>query len=458
MKKYLLLLICSCKLSFANADLSYEEISFANNIMLLNNYQVADYDDVWERMVSGFQLQYYDSSRVRYYERFYSKNPARLSDTFNKASLYIFFILNQIERYGLPTELALIPIVESNYDPEAINGTGRYDGIWQFTLLTGQRFSLYENNEINDRKNIIKSTNAAVNYFIYLQSLFKQWEVAIGAYNWGEGAMYRAILDSHQTIGAVNYERLPLRQITADYVPKLIALSHIVKNPNKFGISLKYVANEPQFKITTPIVEDKVKNVANNAQISINQFKLLNPQFKNRNSLITYSNFIVLPNANYNFYVSYLDKYYNKSNSYYDDNEQKQILLATINENNKLIADNIQDEQNDSISTLELSKDDGIADIITNVDNHVNSFNDQSYTDKIITKKATANETRIIKPNYNFNSKLLVKPENKKYHIIKKGETLYSISKRYSIDLAKIVTINKIRNYDIKLGQRIRLY
>lgn len=455
--KFFLLFSCSYQLSFAFIDFSYNDISFANNTMLLDNYQTSDYDDVWERMISGFQLQYYNSSRVRYYEDFYSKNPAKLIDTFNKASTYIYFILNQIERYGLPTELALIPIVESNYDPEAINGTGRYDGIWQFTLLTGQRFNLYENNEINDRKNIIKSTNAAVSYFIYLQSLFKQWEVAIGAYNWGEGAMYKAILDSQQTIGNVNYEKLPLRKITADYVPKLIALSHIVKNPNKFGISLNYVSNVPKFQVSKPIVEDKVKNIVENSQISLNQFKILNPQFKNKASLVTYSNLIVLPNNNYNFYIASLDKYYAKSKPYYNDKVQKQILLEAINENNALIANDIRYPED----KLELAKDDdAITDIIANIDANNITTNIDTGTDAIIAKRINDNETRIIKPNYNnYKKKALVKVKNnKKYHTIKKGETLYSISKLYGIDLTKIVAINKMKNYDIRLGQKIRLF
>jgi membrane-bound lytic murein transglycosylase D len=457
--KSLFLLAFSFKLIFANSY-SNEDISFANNTMLLNNYQINTYDDIWERMISGFQLQYYDSPRVYYYEDFYSKNPNKLADTFNKASVYLYFILSQLERYGLPAELALIPIVESNYDPEVINGTGRYDGIWQFTLLTGQRFNLYENSDINDRKNIIKSTNAAISYFIYLQSLFNQWEVAIGAYNWGEGAMYKAILDSQQTIGKVNYEKLPLRKITADYVPKLIALSHIVKNPHKFGVNLKHVVNSPLFKVSLPIAEDKVKNIVDNSQISMQKFKSLNPQFKNKNSIVSSNNLIVLPNSNYNFYVTSFDKYYNKSNIFDNNNDSMQMLLATIDENNKLVSNDSKNYLDSAQQNLQIDQDD-IANIIANVDvdknNSSNTINNK--TDEIIAQKIIDNETKIIKPNYNYKSNynLGLKLRKDKYHIVKKGETLYSISKKYGIDLIRIININKIKNHDVRLGQKIKL-
>jgi membrane-bound lytic murein transglycosylase D len=456
LNKYLIILLSSYKLLFADDIDIIDEQYFVNNTMLLNNYQVEEYDDVWQRMIDGFQLQYYNSPRVKYYEKFYTKNPAKLTQTFNQASIYIYFILTQLERYGLPSELALIPIVESDYNAEVINGTGRYDGIWQINLITSQRFNLPENASINERKNVIKSTNAAIDYFIYLHNVFLQWDTTIGAYNWGPGNMYKAIINSKQQLGKVNYETLPLRKITADYVPKLIALSHIIKNPDRFGIELKNVTNKPSFRVTKPIMIDNIQNIMTNAKISPPEFKKLNPQFKNDTANIGTNDIIVLPNLNYNLYIASIDKYYNKNKV---QDEDMQILLASIDENNSLAMNDAINTSNNMTPTSIVKDEDTITNIIATNDLESIPTNSNK-SDDLIAIRVNKNESRTIKPVFNNSrhNQLIATTTKQKYHTIKKGETLYSISKSYNINLKQIMALNKIRNYDIKLGQKIKLY
>jgi membrane-bound lytic murein transglycosylase D len=272
--------------------------------------------------------------------------------------------------------------------------------------------------------------------------------VAIGAYNWGEGAMYRAILDSHQQLGYVVYEKLPLRQITANYVPKLIALSHIIKDPNRFGINLPYVENKSKFKIVKPMARDSVKNFIKNSQISNQMFYKLNPQFVSINTMIDTTENIAIPHQNYNIYLASIDKYYN------DKNDEIKVLDFSVEQNNELALDIHKD-------TPKNNEEDTIASIIddTNIIDNTNSKIPISHNNDMIVTRANNNENRIIKPklqkyipNY-ANEKTI-----QKYHIIKKGDTLYSISKKYNINLSKIIDLNNIKNYNIALGQKIKLY
>ena len=269
MCKKLILFLSICSIS----SISTYADDIAMNFALMNNYNVRQSDNIWDRMSQGFQLNHDETKLVKYYEKFYTKNQATFDKLIKNATPYLYFVLTQTERAGLPSELALIPIVESDYDPLTINGTGRYDGMWQFTPMTGSRFGLNEDNNINDRKNIIKSTNAALAYFNYLNLMFKQWDVAIGSYNWGEGGMYKAIVASNQKIGNVTYSDLPLRKITAVYYPKIVALANIIQHPKEFGIKLDNIPNQPYFAIVHPTSNISINEITNQANINNRNYR-----------------------------------------------------------------------------------------------------------------------------------------------------------------------------------------
>jgi len=168
MCKKLLLLLSICAIStLANSEPT------STNFMLMNNYNLRQSQNIWDRMQQGFQLNYEETKLVKYYEKFYTKNPATFDKLMKNATPYLYYMLTQTERYALPSELALIPIVESNYDPLAKNPTDAYAGMWQFVPITGTRFNLAQNNDIDERRNIVKSTNAALIYLNYLHLMFK---------------------------------------------------------------------------------------------------------------------------------------------------------------------------------------------------------------------------------------------------------------------------------------------
>lgn len=190
----LFIVLQTALLSAVNAD------NIATNFMLLNNYDIPEYSNIWDRMRNGFRLSHEDTDKVKYYEKLYTRDKSAFSALINNAKPYLYYILTQTEKHGMPAEVALIPAIESTFNPKAQNPTDAYAGLWQFIPTTGKQFNLQQNDIFDDRQNILKSTQAAIKHLTYLYIMFKQWDVAIGAYNWGEGNMYRAILASKQKL------------------------------------------------------------------------------------------------------------------------------------------------------------------------------------------------------------------------------------------------------------------
>jgi len=302
MKKLLILMwLCTTPL-IGTAD----EIS--TDLMILNNSNSQQFNDIWSRMRAGFKLDHTQNDRVKYFEKVYTKNPKSFNKLMNNAIPYLYFLLSETERNGLPAELALIPGIESSYDPLAKNPTDAYAGMWQFVPSTGRRFFMTQNDDIDERRDIVKSTRSALKYFNYLYLMFHQWDVAIGAYNWGEGGMYRAILNSDMKLGQVQYTDLQLRQITADYVPKIIALASIIENPGKFGVTLNDAPNRPYFAIITPAPSTTVSDVSKLSNVDKQIFTKLNAAYKDTDYQLTAKNNILLPETNQNIYYANIGK------------------------------------------------------------------------------------------------------------------------------------------------------
>lgn len=247
-----------------------------NDQMILNNQATFNASSIWQRLRFGFVLEHKQTKLVQYYEKFYTKNPSSFNRMMQRSLPYMYYILTQSERLGVPSELALIPAVETSFNNNVNSG------LWQFEPRTATRFGLKViPNQLDQRKNIVLATNMALLYFVYLHHLFGNWQVAIGAYNWGEGNMYNAIRNSGQDIGGgVNYNHLDLRTITTNYVPKLIALASIISNPQQFNVVLPVMPNNPYFKLVHPVYAMSVAEFIDRSNLASDDFFELNPQFQ----------------------------------------------------------------------------------------------------------------------------------------------------------------------------------
>ena len=176
--------------------------------------------DLWLRVRRGFAIPDLDTDLVRKGEQWYTSRPDYVARMTERSSRYMFYIVEEIERRGMPTELALLPFIESAFNPQAISGA-KASGMWQFMAATGKDFDLKQNVFRDDRRNVIASTRAALDYLTKLHGQFGDWQLALAAYNWGEGSVQRAI-DRNQRAGKpTDYLSLKMPEETRYYVPKL---------------------------------------------------------------------------------------------------------------------------------------------------------------------------------------------------------------------------------------------
>ena len=233
-------------------------------------------NDIWERIRRGFGMTDLSSELVRDREQWYSTRPDYLFRMAERSHKYLFYIVEELERRNMPGELALLPFVESAFDPQAVS-SAKAAGMWQFMPATGKQYALKQNAFRDDRRDVLASTRAALDYLQKLYEMFGDWHLALAAYNWGEGSVGRAILRNQQAGQPSRYVDLAMPMETRFYVPKLQAIKNIVANPQAFGTQLPPIQNHPFFQ-TVDIKRDiDVALAAKLAGVSVSDFKALNP-------------------------------------------------------------------------------------------------------------------------------------------------------------------------------------
>jgi membrane-bound lytic murein transglycosylase D len=204
-------------------------------------------DDLLAYLREGFSLPSSMNDRIQAQLNWFVRNPEYLNRVFDRAQRYLPFITSEIEQRGLPLELALLPIVESAYDPFAYSH-GRAAGLWQIIPGTARRFGIRQNWWYDGRRDVVDSTNGALEYLAYLHTLMNgDWWLAVASYNSGEGNVQKAVRANQAKGRPIDFWNLKLSKETSSYVPKLIALVEIVKNPEAFGLTLPSIVNQPQF-------------------------------------------------------------------------------------------------------------------------------------------------------------------------------------------------------------------
>jgi membrane-bound lytic murein transglycosylase D len=234
--------------------------------------------DVWERIRRGFAIPDLQTKLAADRTRWYAAETQYFDRMSQRASLYLFHIVEEVEKRGMPTELALLPFVESAMQPEAVS-SAKAAGLWQFIPSTGKIYSLEQNLWHDQRRDVVESTRAALDYLQKLHRDFGDWHLALAAYNWGEGAVGRAIARNKQQRKPTGYTDLRMPRETQHYVPKLQAIKNIVRDPAQFGITLPAIRNEPYFVALTKQRDIDVTTAARLAEMPIEDFLALNPSF-----------------------------------------------------------------------------------------------------------------------------------------------------------------------------------
>jgi membrane-bound lytic murein transglycosylase D len=237
--------------------------------------------DLWGRIRSGYAIADVSGSLVDKHTQWYASRPDYLARTSGRASLYLYHVVQELEKRGMPTELALLPVIESAFNPQALS-TANAAGIWQFVPGTGRDFNLQQNMFKDERRNVLASTDAALSYLQRLYTMFGDWQLALAAYNWGEGNVQKAIKRNQALGKPTDFDSLSelMPAETRNYVPKLQAVKNIIANPAQYGVTLPMIDNQPYFTQVDKTSDIDVTIAAQLAEMSVDEFKALNPQFK----------------------------------------------------------------------------------------------------------------------------------------------------------------------------------
>jgi len=235
--------------------------------------------DLWARIRRGFQMPDLQSDLVDMQVNWYAQRPDYVARMTERSQKYLYHIVEELEERHMPTELALLPFIESAYNPQALS-VAKAAGMWQFVPDTGRTYNLKQNMWQDERRDVLASTSAALDYLSRLHDMFGDWQLALAAYNWGEGNVQRAIARNEAAGLPTDYADLRMPNETRNYVPKLQAVKNIVMNPQAYGLALPTIPNHPYFVTVTTAHDIDVDIAAKLANMTPDEFRSLNPSFK----------------------------------------------------------------------------------------------------------------------------------------------------------------------------------
>ena len=264
--------------------------------------------DLWERIRRGYAMNDLQNDLVHDREQWYANRPDYIFRMTERSKKYLFHIVEELEVRNMPTELALLPFIESAFNPQAVS-SAKAAGMWQFMPATGKYFELKQNTFRDDRRDVLASTRAALDYLQKLYKMFGDWHLALAAYNWGEGSVSRAIGKNTRTGQPATYGDLNMPMETRFYVPKLQAVKNIVSNPAQFGSKLPLIENHPYFQSVTIRRDIDMALAAKLAEVRLDDFKALNPSLNRPVILAAGTPQILLPWDNAEVFQSNLETY-----------------------------------------------------------------------------------------------------------------------------------------------------
>jgi membrane-bound lytic murein transglycosylase D len=424
----------------ASATLAHEPIiptgplSKLDEALSANTIQVASQSpplDMWDRIRRGFAMPDLVDNVVDTRVEWYAARPDYMDRMALRSSRYIFYIVDELERRRMPTELALLPFIESAFNPQAVS-SAKAAGMWQFMPATGRSFDLRQNSFRDDRRDVVASTNAALDYLQSLHNQFGDWHLALAAYNWGQGNVRRAIARNKAAGKDTGYLDLRMPAETRFYVPKLQAFKNIVSNPAANSVVLPSIPNHPFFDVVTIAKDIDVALIALLAGVSEEDFRALNPSLKHPVVLANGTPAVLLPWDN--------------------AGEFKIRLQAHSGPMATWTAHVVQS----NIKPRDLAKQVGMSESELRLVNKIPPRMLVRKGSTVLVKRSamrTTNVTEYVADN----AQLALAPEFSKLEIrVKRGDTLSGLARRYGVSAASIAKWNnlKSRSY-IRIGQRL---
>ena len=443
----------------------------------------APIEDLWERIRQGSQLDVTNAPKIVDEKRdWYLENPSYLKTVFQRAEPFIFYVVNELEKANMPLELALLPIVESTYDPLAYSPS-HAAGLWQFIPSTGRHYGLDRNRWYDGRRDIIRSTGAAIEYLSYLNRRFDgDWLIALAAYNAGEGYVDKAIRKNKKRGKPTDFWHLSLPRETRNYVPKLLALTTVVNNPQKFAIELPAISNESYFEsieINNQIALSLVLDISGTDR---NLFTQLNAAYRRSITPPEGTYQLVLPTKNAakfrhfsetsdpKTWVPHTEYMVSSGDTLSHIAVRFDSPVKSIKKRNGMLSDRLQigqillvpHSEGDVVTMSQIPRYDNVTHVIELGDSLSSLALKYKTTTKDIRKQnGLASDTIIIGQSLEIRSlsKSSMSAEIRKLsYRVKKGDSLALIAKRFSLKVSDITRWNKISSKQyIQPGQRLTL-
>ncbi|GAB1387313.1 transglycosylase SLT domain-containing protein [Melaminivora sp.] len=394
--------------------------------------------DLWERMRRGFAMPDLQTELVTDREQWYASRPDYLQRMTERSRKYLFHIVEELERRGMPTELALLPYIESAFNPQAVS-SAKAAGMWQFMPATGTYFDLKQNAFRDDRRDVLASTRAALDYLQKLHGMFGDWHLALAAYNWGEGSVARAIAKNEKQGLGSSYTELSMPAETRMYVPKLQAVKNIIANPQAFNAELPVIANHPYFQSVEITRDLDVALAAHLAGIREADFRALNPSLHKPVILAAGMPHILLPWDNAQVFRRNLQAY--------DEGQYASWTVWTVPSHMSVAAA----AQRAGMSEAELRQLNGIpprmlikagsalmvprtASVQQDVPGHLADNGQIAFTPEIVTRRTAVRAG-------------------------KRGDSVAAIAQRYKVSAADVADWNDVKvNSRFKPGESITMY
>lgn len=393
----------------------------------LPSQQTAPSVDILERIRRGFRFPDLRSEYVADYERWDASHPTYLKNLFVRAEPFLYYIVDEIDKRGLPMELALLPAIESAYKPNAVSRS-RAAGLWQFIPSTGRGFGLRQDWWYDGRRDVIASTQAALDYLSQLNTMFDgDWFLTLAAYNAGPGTVSRAIKTNQRKGKSARYTDLNLRSETRRYVPKLIALKNILNNPSKYDFDLPKLGNVMHFEVIELSGQTDIHSFAKHANIDHQTLKHLNPGYKRWTTPPKGPHRLLVP-----------------VNNYVAAQAAKKIAasLPQIEYRNHVI------QRGENLGAI--ARRYGVTVNALQTSNNIKGTNIRAGRNLMIPIRGNGSQNASTS-NESGQSKLV--------HRVQRGDTLWSIARRYQVKLQELVSWNNIStNQILKLNQALVVF
>ena len=395
-------------------------------------------NDLWRRISKGNTLKPRSQKDLYWHIKWFKDNPNYLTRVSKRAQPYLHLVVREVEKAGLPIELALLPIVESAYYPFSYSH-GTASGLWQFIPDTGKLYGLKQNYWVDERRSVIRSTRSAVKYLKNLHALFKgDWLLAIAGYNSGPGRVQRAIAKNKAKGRKTDFWNISLPKETKGYVPRLLAVAELIKNPRKYGQTITFIANEPKLESVYVYSQLDLSLISQWTGLSLDKLYMLNPDL-NRWATPDVSRYeLLLP----------IEKVasFKKARAAYPKKKQLNYKRYTI-------------KSGDSLNKLAKKFNSSVA-YIKNI-NHIEGLKIRHGEKIIIPIPKKSKDYYSLSKDQRTERRLNSQKHGKKFiHKVIKGENLWLISNRYDVPVESIIKWNNLSNTTkgLQIGQKLIIW